>query len=124
MAQDIEAAVAACIKVRNAAAAPLVFSSDATSEANDRTKAQFEKNLPKIQGGFQTVEPAVLKAAGLFGALAKTIALFHDSNAKEISKDDAMTARLAMERACRFKIAKAAGKNPDEVDASEGLVCA
>jgi hypothetical protein len=124
MPTDIDTLISACIQARNAAANPLVFSDDATQKANNRTRGQFSQSIPQIPGGVPAVQTAVLNAASLFGALAKTIALFHNPNASVISSDDAEIARAAMESACRFKVANIAGKDPNDVDVSDGLVCA
>src|SRR5215475_1536651 len=96
MPVTIEDAVNQCIEARVIAAAPLVFNAEALKFANDRTLAQFTANLERA-GGFGKAGPAVLKAARLFGATAKAIALFHDPNAKEIDIDAAASARKLVE---------------------------
>jgi hypothetical protein len=66
----------------------------------------------------------LLKAATLFGATAKSIALFHDPRATEIDLDAAASARNLVEHECKFGLARRKGKHPTAVNAREdGLIC-
>lgn len=123
MTDDIANALAECIAARQAAAAPLKFSAEAAAEANQRSESQFRANLPLIPGGFAAARTNLLRAATLFGAISKAIALFHDPAATEITRDQMASARAVMERECRFKVAAVARKAPDAVGVAEGLVC-
>ena len=122
MSEEIRAAVDECIKARTAAAAPLKFTAQALEFANKRTLSQFTANL-EIAGGFSKAGPALLKAATLFGATAKAIALFHDPNAKEIDMTAAASARKVVEEECKFGLARRTGKHPTAVNSRDGLVC-
>ena len=122
-ADEIQAAVNKCIKAREEAAAPLKFNAEALAFANNRTHDQFAANLERA-GGWKAAGPAMLRAATLFGATAKAIALFHNPQAEEIDKDETITARTLMESQCRFGLAKRKGKDPAAIDVNDGLVCA
>jgi len=122
MPEDIQAAVNECIEARVKAAAPLKFSSEANQIANARTLGQFTANL-ETAGGWTAARPALLRAATLFGATAKAIALFHNANATEISKDEMASARELTERECKFGLAKLKRKPHTAVTANDGLVC-
>jgi hypothetical protein len=123
MADEVAAAMAECAVARAAAARPLVFSAEAEAETRRRSEAQFRANFPLIPGGWPACRPAVLKASMMLGDVAKAITLAIRPDAKEISLDDTKIARLITERECKFKVAKAAGKNPDDVSVADGLVC-
>jgi hypothetical protein len=122
MPGEIETAVDECIKARAQAAAPLTFNAEALKFANERTLAQFTANLA-LAGGWRAAGPALLKAATLFGATAKAIALFHNSRATEIDIDAAAGARKTVEEECKFGLAKRTGKHPTAIKSSDGLVC-
>ena len=122
MTVTIHDAVNQCIEARVKAAAPLVFNAEALKFANERTLAQFTQNLERA-GGFTKAGPALLKAATLFGATAKVIALFHDPRATEIDIDAAASARKVVEAECKFGLAKRTGKHHATVGAPDGLVC-
>jgi hypothetical protein len=122
MAEDIKAAVAECTKATEAAALPLTFTAEARQIAVDRTLAQFTMNLVTA-GGWKAAGPAMLKAATLFGASAKAIALFHDDKATVIGVDDMAAARELVEDQCRFGLARRMKKHPAAVTTRDGLVC-
>lgn len=122
MAENIQAAVDQCIRAREEAAAPLKFNAAALKFSNDRTLHQFTANLAAA-GGWEAAGPAMLRAATLFGATAKAIALFHNPRATEIGLDEAGTARDVMERECRFGLAKRKGKHHTEIGVADGLIC-
>ena len=122
MAENIQAAVDQCIKAREEAAAPLKFNAAALKFANERTLTQFTANLAAA-GGWEAAGPALLRAATLFGATAKALALFHNPRANEIGLDEADTARTLMEHECRFGLAKRTGKHATAIGVPDGLVC-
>lgn len=122
MADDIQAAVDACIQARENAAAPLKFNAQALQMANERTLAQFTANL-ETAGGWKAAGPALLRASTLFGATAKAIALFHNEHATEIGVDEMADARMLMEKECKFGLAKKKGKHHTVVTARDGLLC-
>jgi hypothetical protein len=122
MAEDIKAAVNECIQAREKAAAPLKFNAEALRLANDRTLAQFTANLERA-GGFKAAGPALLRASILFGATAKAIALFHNERATEIGVDEMASARMLMEKECKFGLARRKGKHHTAVTAADGLLC-
>jgi hypothetical protein len=118
----VQSAVDHCIEARVRAAAPLVFNAEALKFANERTLAQFTANLATA-GGWSKAGPALLKAATLFGASAKAIALFHNPGATEIDLDAAASARKIVEAECKFGLARRTGKHHATVGAPDGLVC-
>src|SRR5215467_4781254 len=119
---EIQAAVDECIKARAAAAAPLKFNAEALEFANRRSLGQFTANLATA-GGWKGAGPALLKAATLFGATAKAIALFHNPHATEIDLDAAGAARNLVEQECKFGLARSKGKHPTAVNSRDGLIC-
>lgn len=123
MADQFEQMLAECVAVREEAAGPLTISAQATQEANDRSLAQFRQNLPNVPGGIAAARDSLLRASKLLGALSKSIALFHNPGATEISADAMASARIVVERECRFRVAKAKGKDPADVDVSDGMIC-
>lgn len=123
MIDEVTMALAECAAARAAAARPLTFSAESEAETRRRSEAQFRANFPLIPGGWTACRPAVLRASMMLGDVGKAITLAIKSGATEISLDDTKIARLIVERECKFKVAKAAGKEPDAVNVSDGLVC-
>lgn len=120
---DIDRALDECEAARAEAAKPLTIHPDATADARERSEAQFRRSLPQIPGGWQTVRRNVLKASSLYGTVGRVLALFHDANATEIMPAQMETARMVIERECKFKIATKKGRPLDKVGARDGLVC-
>jgi hypothetical protein len=123
MTDDISAAMAECAVARAAAARPLAFSAEAEAETRRRSEAQFRANFPLIPGGWTTCRPAVLKASLMLGDVARAITVAIRPEATEITLDYTKIARLIVERECKFKVARAAGKDPNDVSVADGLVC-
>ena len=122
MADDVEVALKECIAARAAAAKPLVFSTEALEEANQRTESQFRANLAKV-GGWTAARDSMIRASTLYGAVAKAVAIFHNPDAKEINVENQASARRLMEQECKFRVARSAKKAPNAVTVADGLVC-
>jgi hypothetical protein len=120
---QIDAALAVIVKARDEAASPLVFTDQAKTASDERSKGQFRASLPDIKGGFATVQDGLVKASRLFGQLAKQIALFENPEAQQISVSQMEIARGAAEEACKLRIAGIAKKPVESVGTAEGLVC-
>jgi hypothetical protein len=120
MADEIEQAVAELEKARNAGAKPLVFSPDATTAQNDRSRGQLRATLPLVKGGWPTVRAAVTRTAGLVGTVSKNIAHFQDEKATEITVEQASMARELAEHACKLTLSAALGRAPA---VAEGFIC-
>lgn len=120
---EIDLALDECEAARAEAAKPLTIDPEATAIARERSEAQFRQSLPQIEGGWQRVRKNVLRASTLYGTIGRTLALFHDPNATVIRAEQMATARIVVERECRFKIATHSGRPLDTVGAREGLVC-
>ena len=121
---EIENALAEMEQARNDAAKPLAFTAQAAEDSDERSRGQFRASLPLIDGGFERVREGLLDASALYGRLAKELALFDNPNATEIAIDQAQTARLAAERACKLKVARKLSKAASEVRPSDGIPCA
>jgi hypothetical protein len=120
---QIQTARGECADARNAAALPLVFNDVAAQKATDRDESQLRASLPQIPGGWPTVRLPVLRAATLSGAVAKAIAQFQDPDARTITEEQMFNGRGIAEKECKLKLAIVVGKDADEVDVSDGLVC-
>jgi hypothetical protein len=123
MPDEIDAAVAKIAERRRRGAEPLVFSEEATLEANERSDGQLRASLPNVPGGFAAVEEPMLRAGTLVGQVAKALMQFHDPSATEIDVQRAREARKIGERACRLRLADLTGRPPNQVSVREGLVC-
>jgi hypothetical protein len=121
---QIESALKEIVIARDAAAAPLKFSSDAAALSDEMSRGQFRASLPLVSGGFtSSVREGLLAASALFGSVAKSLAQFQDIRATEINKEQMQLARAVAERACKLKLAEVKQKHPDTVDVSDGLLC-
>jgi hypothetical protein len=120
---EVGAAKSEIAIAREYAAAPLLFSNEAATLLTQRDDGQLRANLPRIVGGWTTVRDGVLRAAGLTGEIAKTLARFEDTEAEEITVEQATLARTVAERACKLKLAKDQQRDPDELSVEQGYVC-
>jgi hypothetical protein len=120
MADEIEQAVVELEKARNAGAKPLVFSQEATTAQNERSRGQLRATLPSIKGGWTTVKGPITRAAGLVGTVSKEIAHFQNDKATEINAEQASMAREVAEHACKLTLSASLGRAPS---VAEGWVC-
>jgi hypothetical protein len=119
---SIPDAVKLARKARAAAAAPMTFAADADREANERTRAQWEANLTAI-GGWDVAGENLLRAATLFGRLARAFQEFRRPGSTVIDLDQMRKARTIMEETCQFRVAMARKKAPGTATVADGVAC-